>query len=106
MTTTHAIPLSETAGHDVAAPQRIASATSAVKPERSIGSILTLAIVVTSLFFFVVTGAVVWAVSGDWLFGLGMGLFCGCWGGPGFGAMVGGTVWHLQETAGDDSGSH
>ena len=64
-------------------------------------SLPLLAIAATMLFFFVATAVVVGWVSGDPVFGLAMGLFCAFWGGPGFGAMAGGTIWHLQQTASD-----
>jgi len=50
----------------------------------------------TTIFSFVSVAAICWPLFGPTV-ALGLGGMCAAWGGPGFGAMVGGAWWSLAK---------
>ena len=65
----------------------------------SLGRILVAATAVTSLLFMIaITVTVAAAEHTGWVEGFGVALFSTVWGGPGFGLMIGGSIFlHRQE---------
>lgn len=86
--TTMTIPPVETRGSTVAA-------TAPAEPitlRRALGIWVMLA----SVVMFLGPGVPLWLHTGSIWDGIGLGAFCAAWGGPGFGVMLGLSVWSVE----------
>lgn len=66
-------------------------------PPMTMAKAMAMSVAVCTFVITVGIALAVWVTRGELLQGLGLGLFCALWGGPGFGLMGGGAVHALSQ---------
>jgi hypothetical protein len=67
------------------------------RPVPTLGHTVGVWVVIMIVGFVVGLTLIIWAVTGSFLIGLGVGGFCALWGGPGFGIMAGSAAHAMAE---------
>jgi hypothetical protein len=71
--------------------------TAEPRPVPTLGHTVGVWVAIMIVSFIVGLTLIVWAVTGSFLIGLGVGGFCALWGGPGFGIMAGSAAHAMAE---------
>lgn len=69
------------------------------QPTLSYGPIFAKTTAILTILFTLGVMLPMWLLLDDPATGIGVGLMCAVWGGPGFGAMIAGAIWMTRNAA-------